>query len=445
MSIEIPSTHQKALSLNLDEKIYGTIAEIGAAQETARWFFRVGAAAGSVAKTMSAYDMQVSDEIYGQAGRYVSRERLESMLDKEYDLLVDRLTTKRGHDTRFFAFCNTVAARNFAGTNECQGWVGVRFQSEVGGEPNTIILHINMLDDTNVAQQEVVGILGVNLLFAAFFRSGDSDQALASLRDNIGDGRLEADLVDAYGPGFSGVDATATGLAIVRSGLAEAVLFDCDGRQRPPTEIFRKRPAIIKRTSLRYSSTIGSADFDISAQKLAAELPAGEKSPLHITEFSISSVHAGGNDDADELLHHVRKLVDQNEWVMLTRLRQSFKLSGYIRRYSQQPLRFIMGVSTFVMMLSEKFYVDSGSGLLEATGKLFANGIRIYVQPMLAKDFQSHLSSADLDSDWFDISNESDKVSISDLVFKGPLNRLFQYLLESGSVEELDLDNLNVD
>ena len=445
MSIEIPSTHQKALSLNLDEKIYGTIAEIGAAQETARWFFRVGAAAGSVAKTMSAYDMQVSDEIYGQAGRYVSRERLESMLDKEYDLLVDRLATKRGHDTRFFAFCNTVAARNFAGTNECQGWVGVRFQSEVGGEPNTIILHINMLDDTNVAQQEVVGILGVNLLFAAFFRSGDSDQALASLRDNIGDGRLEADLVDAYGPGFSGVDATATGLAIVRSGLAEAVLFDCDGRQRPPTEIFRKRPAIIKRTSLRYSSTIGSADFDISAQKLAAELPAGEKSPLHITEFSISSVHAGGNDDADELLHHVRKLVDQNEWVMLTRLRQSFKLSGYIRRYSQQPLRFIMGVSTFVMMLSEKFYVDSGSGLLEATGKLFANGIRIYVQPMLAKDFQSHLSSADLDSDWFDISNESDKVSISDLVFKGPLNRLFQYLLESGSVEELDLDNLNVD
>ena len=441
MSLEIPSTHQKALSLNLDDKIYGTIAEIGAAQETARWFFRVGAAAGSVAKTMSAYDMQVSDEIYGQAGRYVSRERLESMLDKEYDLLVDRLATKRGHDTRFFAFCNTVAARNFAGTNECQGWVGVRFQSEVGGEANTIILHINMLDDTNVAQQEVVGILGVNLLYAAFFKSGDSNQALASLGDNIGDGRLEADLVDTYGPGFAGVDAAATGLAIVRSGLAEAVLFDCDGRQQPPTEIFRKRPAIIKRTSLRYSSTIGSADFDISAQKLAGELPAGEKSPLHITEFSISSVHAGGDTDAGELLQHVRKLVDQNEWVMLTRLRQSFKLSGYIRRYSQQPLRFIMGVSTFIMMLSEKFYVDSGSGLLEATGKLYANGIRIYVQPMLVKDFHSHLSSVDLDSDWFEITNELDNVSISDLVFKGPLNRLFQYLLESDCIDTLDIED----
>ena len=440
MSLEIPSTHQKALSLNLDDKIYGTIAEIGAAQETARWFFRVGAAAGSVAKTMSAYDMQVSDEIYGQAGRYVSRERLDSMLNKEYELLVGRLAEKRGHDTRFFAFCNTVAARNFAGTNECQGWVGLRFQSEVGGDPNTIILHINMLDDTNVAQQEVVGVLGVNLLHSAFFGPGDPELAIASLADNIGCGRLEADLVDVSGPAFAEVDSVATGLAIVRSGLAEAVLFDCDGIQNPPTEIIRKRPAIIKRTSLRYSSTIGSADFDISAQKLAAELPAGEKSPLHITEFSISSVHAGGDNNADELMHHVHKLVDQNEWVMLTRLRQSFKLSGYIRRYSQQPLRFIMGVSTFVMLLSEKFYADSGSGLLEATGKLYTSGIRIYVQPMPVKDFRSHLSSVELDSDWIELSNAADNVSINNVKFKGPLNRLFQYLLESGSVEELDLD-----
>ena len=148
MSADIQSTHQKALSINLDDKIYGTIAEIGAAQEVARWFFRVGAAAGSVAKTISAYDMQVSDKIYGPAKRYVSRERLEAMLDKEYSLLVERLSEKRGADTRFFAFCNSVSARNFAGTNECQGWVGLRFQSEVGGEPNTIILHINMLDNS---------------------------------------------------------------------------------------------------------------------------------------------------------------------------------------------------------------------------------------------------------------------------------------------------------
>jgi hypothetical protein len=173
VSAEVPNTHQKALSINLDDKIYGTIAEIGAAQEVARWFFRVGAAAGSIAETMSAYDMQVSDDIYGEAGRYVSRERVNSMLDKDYGLLVDRLAEKRGSDTRFFALCNTVAARNFAGTNECHGWVGLRFQSEVGGEPNTIIVHINMFDDTHVAQQEAVGILGVNLIYSAFFRPGN--------------------------------------------------------------------------------------------------------------------------------------------------------------------------------------------------------------------------------------------------------------------------------
>jgi hypothetical protein len=441
MSVEIPSTHQKALSINLDSKIYGTIAEIGAAQEVARWFFRVGAAAGSVAKTMSAYDMQVSDDIYGKAGRYVSRERVDSMLNKEYSLLVDRLAEKRGHDTRFFAFCNTVAARNFAGTNECHGWVGLRFQSEVVGEPNTIILHINMFDDTNVAQQEAVGILGVNLIYTAFFGPGDPDLALASLADNIGVGRLEADLVDVSGPAFVGVDSIATGLAIVHSGLAEAVLFDCEGNQQPPTEILRKRPAIIKRTSLRYSSTIGSTDFDAGAKKLSGELPASERSPLYITEFSISSVHAGGDADAAEPLNHVRKLVGDNDWVMLTRLRQSFKLSSYIRRYSQQPLRFVMGVSTFVMLLSEKFYVDSGSGLLEATGKLYANDVKVYVQPMRPEDFHLHLGSVGLGPDWVDLPDTGDKVSIHNIAFRGPMHMLFQYLLQSGSVDELEVDD----
>ena len=304
MSAEAPSSHQKALALNLDDRIYGTIAEIGGGQEVARWFFRVGAAAGSVAKTMSAYDKQISDDIYGQAGRYVSRERLEAMLDKEYELLVQRLTEERGQDTRFFAFCNTVSARNYAGTNECHGWVGLKFQSEVGGEPNSIILHINMLDDTNLAQQEVVGILGVNLIYCAFFEQGRS--RLASLGDNTGSGRLEADLIDVSGPAFAESDSISTGMAIVRCGLAQAVLLDSEGRQQPPTEILRKRPAVIKRTSLRYASIITSADFAAGSEKLVSELPEDARAPLHITEFSINSVHAGSDASAEEVLAHVR-------------------------------------------------------------------------------------------------------------------------------------------
>ena len=441
MSTETPSTHQKALTLNLDDKIYGTIAEIGAAQEVARWFFRVGAAAGSVAKTISAYDMQVSDDIYGEAGRYVSRERVESMLDKEYGLLVGRLAEKRGENTRFFAFCNTVSARNFAGTNECQGWVGLRFQSEVGGEPNTIILHINMLDDTNIAQQEAVGILGVNLIYCMFFRPGDPALAIASLIDNIGPGRLEADLIDTSGPVFTGVDAVAAGVAMLQSGLAEAVLLDGGGVQRPPTEILRKRPAMIKRTLLRYSTVIGSTDFEDSAGQLVATTSDPGKPPLPITEFSISSAHAGADADIGQILNHVRGLVVENDWVMLTRLRQSFKLSSYIRRYSQQPLRFIMGVSTLVMLFSEKFYSESGSGMLEAIGKLFTNDVKIYVKPMQAENFHQHLSSVGSESYWFEIPDDTETVSIRSLTFRGPMHRLFQYLLESGGIEELRHEN----
>ncbi len=437
MTNKIPSTHQKALSLNLDDKIYGTIAEIGAAQEVARWFFRVGAAAGSVAKTMSAYDMQISDEIYGKAGRYVSRERLEAMLDKEFSLLIRRLSETRGADTRFFAFCNTVAARNFAGTNECHGWAGLRFLAEPGGEPNTIIVHLNMLDDSALAQQEAVGVLGVNLIYGAFFSTGNIEQALTSLADNLAPGRLEVDVVDVSGPVFADFDPAKVGMNMIGSGLADAVLFGRDGRQKPPTEIIRKRPVVIKRTSMRYSSTIDSAAFEAADKKLRQERPDCDRPPLNVTEFSINNVHASGGSDLAHNLDHLRKLMTQDEWVMLTRLRQSYKVSSYLRRYSQQPLRFVMGVSTFAMLLSEQFYVDSSGGLLEATGKLYADDVRVYVQPMPLTDFCVHLKSVDLDPDWVTVTDQSDTVSVGELSFRGPTRLLHQYLLESGWVDEL--------
>ncbi|MDJ0926066.1 MAG: TonB-dependent receptor [Gammaproteobacteria bacterium] len=437
MPASTPDTHQKALSVNLDDRIYGVIAEIGAAQEVARWFFRVGAAAGSVAKTMSAYDMQVSDEIYGKAGRYVSRERLEAMLDREYMQLVRRLHEHRGHDTRFFAFCNTVAARNFAGTNECHGWVGLRFQTEPGGEPNSIVLHINMLDDNAVAQQEAVGVLGVNLIWGVFFGPDDREKKLASLLDNLGPTRLEVDLVHVDGPAFSDLNSAHVGMVMVSRGLAPAVLLGKDGQQHPPTEMFRKRPAVIKRTSIRYSSAIDSAAFAAADQWLEAEKGQLDKDPLNITEFSISNVYAVGSSDPDSHLRHFLALVAQNEWVMLTRLRQNYKLAGYLRRYSEQPIRFVMGVSTFAMLLAQQFYVDSGGGVLEATGKLFVDDVKLYVQPMSRSAFENHLISADVDTDWVDIRSEGDIVTPNSLEFSGPTRLLHQYLLESGWVVEL--------
>ena len=436
MATESLSTHQKALSINLDDKIYGTLAEIGAAQETARWLFRVGGAAGSIAKTMSAYDMTVSDEIYGRAGRDVSRERLEAMLDKEYSLLIERLSSERP-DTRFFAFANTVAARNFTGTNECHGWVGLRFQTEPGGEPNTVILHINMLDDTTQQQQEALGVLGINLIHGAFMDPEGHLHGLDSLSDNLDPGRVEVDVADLKGPSFAGVDPARIGMAMIRSGLADVVLFDRDGRQRPPSEIIRKRPLIIKRTSIRYSSVIDSATFVAAGKKLADEVKGLEEKPLFVTEFSINSVHASGGSNAEKNLQHLRALIAQDEWVMLTRLRQSYKLTGYLRRYSEQPVRIVMGASTFAMLLSDQFYVDSTGGLLEATGKLYADAVRIYVQPMSAADCSAHLKSVGLDADWVKLPANGAPVTLDNLEFRGPTRLLHRYLIEAGWVEEL--------
>jgi hypothetical protein len=431
------STHQKALEINLDDRIYGTIAEIGAAQEVARWFFRVGAAGGSVAKTMSAYDMQFSDEIYGKAGRYVSRERVEAMLDKEYDLLIRRLSETRGSSTRFFAFCNTVSARNFTGTNECHGWVGLRFQSEPGGLPNTIILHINMLDDTAIAQQEAVGVLGVNMVHSAFSAAEGPVKGLDRLPDNLGEGQLEIDVADLWGPAFDDVDPPHTGMAMIRSGLAQAILFNRNGKQRPPSEIIRKRPVIIKRTSARYSSVIDSAAFAAAEAKLMSENPELDVEPLKLTEFSMNSVHATMGGDNDRNMSHLRELIMQDEWVMLTRLRQSYTLADYMRRYSRFPLRFVMGVSTFAMLLSEKFYVDTDGGLLEATGRLYADTVKVYVQPMSVEAFRSHLDSVGLTPDWVSAPADANTVTIDNVQFSGPTRLLHRYLVECGWVEHL--------
>ena len=162
-------THHKALTLNLDASAFGSFAEIGAGQEVARWFLVVGGASGTVAKTISAYDKEVSDDLYGSGSRYVSKQRLEAMLDTEWAQLLAQLSKTRGSQTRFFSFVDTVSARNFAGTNDPHGWVGLRFQLQPGGPPNDVLLHINMLDPANVLQQEAIGILGVNLIYAAFY------------------------------------------------------------------------------------------------------------------------------------------------------------------------------------------------------------------------------------------------------------------------------------
>jgi len=243
-------TDKKALQINLDAKKYGTFVEIGAGQEVARRFFRVGGAAGTIAKTMSAYDMTFSDAIYGPTDRYVSRVRLQTMLDREYNLLLERLNEKLGSERTFFVFADTVAARSFKQHNESHGWLGARFQAEKRGDPSQIIIHVRMLDETHVDQQEALGVIGVNLLYGAFYYH-EPEKLISSLQENLAWGKIEVDMIKFSGSAFSNIDNRLMSLQLVSQGLTNAVMFTADGETVQPAEVFHKKAILVERGSFR--------------------------------------------------------------------------------------------------------------------------------------------------------------------------------------------------
>lgn len=238
--------HHKALTLNLDTSTFGSFAEIGAGQEVARWFLFVGGASGTVAKTISAYDKEVSDDLYGSGSRYVSKQRLEAMLENEWTQLLTQLSKTRGPQTRFFCFVDTVSARNFAGTNDSHGWIGLRFQLQPGGPPNDVLLHINMRDPSNALQQQAIGILGVNLIYAAFYEAQIEESFLDGLAQDVAE-RIEIDYVDLRGPAFESWDRRALLVHLVRAGFAEAVLFPAKGPSVPPPRFSTRKPSCLHR------------------------------------------------------------------------------------------------------------------------------------------------------------------------------------------------------
>ena len=261
MNQEITGTHQKALQVNLDATKYGTFAEIGAGQEVARWFFRVGGAAGTIAKTISAYDMTVSDAIYGPSDRYVSRHRLQTMLDHEYGLLQERLQEKRGASTRFFAYADTVTARSFKHLDESHGWMGIRFQTEPLKEPSQILIHLRMLEKENLQQQEALGIIGVNLIYGALYLQHDPLALIKSLIDSLTTDRVEVDMIKFSGPDFQKVDNRVMSLELVNQGLANAAMFTAEGEVVQAAEILYKKPILVEQGqfSARHKSDSGHA------------------------------------------------------------------------------------------------------------------------------------------------------------------------------------------
>ncbi|MCK9469392.1 MAG: hypothetical protein M0Q49_08240, partial [Porticoccaceae bacterium] len=241
------STEQKALEINLDEQKYGTIVEIGAGQEVARQFFNAGAAAGTIAKTSSAYDMQISDAIYGKAERYVSLERVRQMMDHEFDLLIERLAQRRSRNTTYFTYAATVTARSYRQTSECHGWIGLKLQMYPGAPASEIVMHVRMMDDTNKLQSEALGILGVNLIYGAFFAPLKPKALIEGLLDNLEPDRIEVDLINFSGPYFEEVDNRLMNLHLVRSWCCRAVMFDSTNQPVVPgTELRRKNTLVLR-------------------------------------------------------------------------------------------------------------------------------------------------------------------------------------------------------
>ncbi|THF61954.1 TonB-dependent receptor [Pseudothauera nasutitermitis] len=375
------TTDQKALQINLDKFKYGSIVEIGAGQEVARRFFQVGAAAGTVAKTMSAYDMAVSDAIYGHADRYVGRTRLMQMLDKEFAQVVERLTDLRPRNTTFFAYAATVTARSYKQQNECHGWIGIRLQLHPGAAPSDVILHVRMLDATNAQQSEALGILGVNLIHGAFFQHGRPEWIVEGLADGLGSDRIEVDLIHFAGPYFEDVENRLMNLHLIRSWLTRAVVFDPNGQVVVPGELFYRKPVLVMRGSFNPLTRVTLDMLQAGQQRFASLQGVEEDRLVSLAEITMNTLSSGGEPNDADVLARIDLLASQGCTVMISDYVRFFRLRAYLRRYTQQPIGIVLSVRDFDFLFDEKYYEGLEGGILEAFGKLFPDNTHVYVYP----------------------------------------------------------------
>ena len=410
-------TDKKAIQINLDPKKYGTFAEIGAGQEVARRFFHVGGAAGTIAKTISAYDMTFSDAIYGPTDRYVSRKRLFTMLDHEYDLLIERLDSIIGSERTFFVFADTVAARSFKQHNEAHGWLGVRFQTQPRSEPSQIIIHVRMLDELNIEQQEALGVMGVNLLYGAFYHS-QPEKLISSLHENIAPGRFEVDMIKFSGPAFAKIDNRLMSLQLVSQGLTNAVMFMADGETVQPAEVFHKKAILVERGSFRPVTCATNDMLDGARRQFLKQSGCAEEDLIVLMEMTLENLLAEGQLNHADFLARVDILGALSRTVLISRFREYYRLAGYLARYTNKPIGLVMGVPSLLEIFDEKYYSNLEGGILEALGRMFKIGLKLYVYPM--------------------IDESSGKIVTATQIQVAPnLRSLFQYLIDNRYIEEI--------
>jgi len=378
--------NKKAFQVNLDEKIYGTFAEIGAGQEVARRFFHVGGASGTVAKTMSAYDMTFSDAIYGSCGRYVSRQRLQTMLDHEFDLLLERLDRTVGGKRQFFVFANTVTARSFRRHDESHGWLGIRFQPSPRAPVSEIIIHVRMLDGSNIQQQEALGIIGVNLIHGAFYLRHRPEALIGSLLDDLTAERMEVDMVRFSGPEFAGVDNRILSLQLVTQGLTKAAMFRADGEVVQPAEAFYRKPLLVERGSFRPVTHVTNDMLDCARTMFEREPDNDGVEPEVLMEITMQNLLSGGQLDLHDFLDRVDMLAALGRTVLISNYGEYYRLVNYLTRYTDRRIGLPLGIPGMNEIFEEKYYADLEGGILEGLGRLFKQGVKLYVYPKLEAD-----------------------------------------------------------
>lgn len=443
------TTARKALLINLDQDVYGTFAEIGAGQEVARHFFKVGGAAGTIAKSMSAYDMKFSDEIYGKASRYVSRDRLRQMMDHEYNLLTQRLAAERGDKTTFFVFADTVAAAGYRQKKDCHGWMGLRYQLTPGSEPNDIIMHVRMLDNSGIAQQDALGVVGVNFIWAALMYFKDTTQFINSLLDQLDASRIEVDMLQFEGPEFAAIDNRLISLALVEHGLTNAVMFGPGNSVLQPSEVLYKKAILLERGSFRPITHVNVDILNSAGAQFLQETGTRGEDVLALFEISLRNLlDKSSTLDHEDMLARIDTICALGYNVLISDYREYFRLSAYFRRYTDRMLGIVLGINHLQAIFKEAYYAHLDGGILEAFGRLFKEEVKVYVYPIRGSAFHDFIDS-DGDAPSAAVSAKgSDSirqmlVTAQNLKVDKNLRHLYAHLLENGFIEPISGINLD--
>jgi hypothetical protein len=376
-----PGTRQKALALNLDPMTYGAFAETGGGQEVARWFFEVGGAAGTVAKTISAYDMAMGDAIYGPAPRYVSRQRLGAMLDHEFAQVTKQLGPRRGDTTTFFAFADTVATRSYRHPENGRGWVGIRFQARPHDSPSEIIIHVHLLDPTPAHQREALGAVGVNLIHGAFFARQDPSALVGSLMDDLSRGRVEIDMVRFAGPAFQDVDNRLMALQLVEQGLTDAAMLAASGEVVQPSEVLHKKPILVERGSFRPPTKLTLDLLQRAREQFLADPGVSGQQPVVLAEMTLRSLMPKDDVSHADFLARADLLRALGLDVLISRFEPYYQLAEYLAGYTDRLIGMAVGLPSVRQIADERYYSDLPGGVLESAGRLFKRSVKMYVYP----------------------------------------------------------------